>query len=75
MTPRLVDDDGEPLDGREGLLEQVGRDDRGIVFAPREVLECESFEVEVPITVYGNVISGGERDDGGGAIAVEGLVV
>lgn len=75
VTPRLVDDDGEPLDGREGLLEQVGRDDRGIVFAPREVLECESFEVEVPITVYGNVISGGERDDGGGAIAVEGLVV
>ena len=75
VTPRLVDDDGEPLDGREGLLEQVGRDDRGMVLAPREVLECESFEVEVPITVYGNVISGGERDDGGGAIAVEGLVV
>jgi hypothetical protein len=77
VTPRLVDEDGEPIEqvqerGR-GLLEQVGRDDRGDVFVPKEVLECESFEVEVPITVYGNVVSGGDRDDW--STGVEGLVV
>lgn len=54
VTPRLSDDEGEPTDARP-ILEQVSRDDRGIILAAKEVLDCESFEICVPLTVYGAV--------------------
>lgn len=44
------------------LLEQVSRDDRGgLVLAALEDLVCESFEVAVPLRVYGAVCNGLER--------------
>jgi len=51
------------------LLSGVGRDHRGAIFGPIDRLLCDSFEVEVPIRVYGAVIETGETAD------VEGLIV
>ena len=56
------------------LLEELSRDDRGgLVLVAAENLICESFEVAVPLRVYGAVCNGLERlerDE-----AEEGLVV
>lgn len=61
-------------EGPHALLEEISRDDRGgLVMVAAENLECESFEVAVPIRVYGAVCNGLERlerDEG-----EEGLVV
>ncbi|KAK8039252.1 hypothetical protein PG993_007663 [Apiospora rasikravindrae] len=48
--------------GPHPLLEEIGRDDRGgLVLVAAENLECESFEVAVPLKVYGAVCDGLER--------------
>ncbi|KAK8025602.1 hypothetical protein PG990_003425 [Apiospora arundinis] len=48
--------------GPHPLLEEVARDDRGgMVLVAAENLECESFEVAVPLKVYGAVCDGLER--------------
>ena len=41
------------------LLEEVVRDERGIIEAAVESAECETFEVSIPITVYGDVVTDG----------------
>lgn len=60
--------------GPHPLLEEISRDERGgLVLVAAENLECESFEVAVPLRVYGAVCNGLERlerDE-----AAEGLVV
>jgi RAB6A-GEF complex partner protein 2 len=38
------------------LLESIGEDDRGSVFASLESLSCESFEITLPLTVYGETV-------------------
>lgn len=38
------------------LLESVGEDDRGTVFAALENLPSESFEIVIPLTVYGETV-------------------
>ncbi|KAK7747041.1 Golgi membrane exchange factor (Ric1p-Rgp1p) subunit [Diatrype stigma] len=44
------------------LLEEISRDERGgLVLVAVENLECESFEVAVPLRVYGAVCNGLER--------------
>lgn len=54
------------------LLEEVSRDERNVILVAAEQLRCESFEIAVPIMVYGAVVGGAvERSDG----EVEGLVV
>ncbi|KAF1997682.1 Rgp1-domain-containing protein, partial [Amniculicola lignicola CBS 123094] len=68
ITPRLMYEDGEEA-GWDGLLEEVVRDDRGVVCAAVERLPCESFEVMVPVRVYGAVSGKGEGAE------EEGLVV
>lgn len=75
VTPRLTDADGEPRDPADvaSLLEEVGRDDRGVVLAAAEVLDCETFEIEVPLTVYGAVVGGVEKDES--QSTAEGLAV
>ncbi|KAF2460210.1 Rgp1-domain-containing protein [Lineolata rhizophorae] len=47
----------------ESLLEEVGSDDRGVILAAVERLPCETFEVAVPIRIYGAVLGGGEGVD------------
>ncbi|KAJ9664914.1 Golgi membrane exchange factor (Ric1p-Rgp1p) subunit [Coniosporium apollinis] len=68
VTPRVGD---EGAQGREWgeLLEEVGRDERGVMLAAVERLACESFEVAIPVRVYGAVVGGGESGE------PEGLVV
>ena len=36
-----------------GLLEEIGRDERGRTLIARERLDAEAFEIEVPVRVYG----------------------
>lgn len=67
ITPRLMYEDGEA--GWGELLEEISSDDRGVILAAVERLPCESFEVAVPVRVYGAVSGGGD------GVEVEGLVV
>ncbi|KXL43151.1 hypothetical protein M433DRAFT_58906 [Acidomyces richmondensis BFW] len=46
-------DGGEQEDGDEQLLEEIGSDERGTVLIAREWLLADSFEVAVPLRVYG----------------------
>lgn len=48
------------------LLESVGEDDRGSVFASLENLSCESFEISIPLTVYGETIREPLAEEGQG---------
>lgn len=45
------------------LLEEIGNDERGRTFAAVQRLSCETFDVAVPIRVYGTVVSSGEHND------------
>ncbi|OBT57800.1 hypothetical protein VE04_01539 [Pseudogymnoascus sp. 24MN13] len=57
VTPRVDrTKEGNPTYDSE-LLEEVSRDDRGAVLAAAETLNCESFEIAVPLRVYGAVSS------------------
>ncbi|KAI0479229.1 Rgp1-domain-containing protein [Xylariaceae sp. FL0804] len=61
--------------GPHPLLEEISRDERGgLVLVAAESLECESFEVAVPLRVYGAVCNGLERLERDTALE-EGLVV
>ncbi|TVY34916.1 Protein sat1 [Lachnellula occidentalis] len=71
VTPRLALGDREFTPGKEDLLEEVSRDDRGIMLASAEVLDCESFEIAVPLRVYGAFGGHTERDEA----PTDGLVV
>lgn len=52
------------------LMEEVAADDRGVILAAAERLPCESFEVVVPIRVYGAPSANLD-----GSIVEEGLIV
>ncbi|KAF2116953.1 Rgp1-domain-containing protein [Lophiotrema nucula] len=68
ITPRLMhEEDEEPL--WDELLEEIASDDRGVILAAAERLPAESFEVQVPVRVYGAVSGAAEEED------VEGLPV
>ncbi len=58
VTPQLADGDFST-----DLLEEVARDDRGITLAAAEAINCESFEIAVPLRVYGAVAGNVEKDD------------
>lgn len=63
VTPQLASagEDGEMY---TDLLEEVSRDDRGVVLGSAEVLDCESFEIAVPLRVYGALAGNTEKNDG-----------
>ncbi|KAI5863464.1 Rgp1-domain-containing protein [Durotheca rogersii] len=74
VVPSSVSADSQ-LIGPHPLLEEISRDDRGgLVMVAAENLECESFEVAVPLRVYGAVCNGLERLERDEA-QEEGLVV
>lgn len=69
------DADEDALPVAHPLLEQISQDERGgLVLAAVENLACESFDVMVPLRVYGAVGSGLERLERDEA-SVEGLAV
>jgi hypothetical protein len=62
ITPRLIQEDGEEASWGD-LLEEVYNDDRGVILGAAERLPSESFEVQVPIRVYGAVSGAPEAPD------------
>ncbi|KAF3393764.1 RAB6A-GEF complex partner protein 2 [Penicillium rolfsii] len=55
VTPKT---NGEPGQGPSGtrLLEVMSSDDRGKILSAMEHLGCESFEISIPLTVYGETV-------------------
>jgi len=62
ITPRLTHEDGEQPYW-DDLLEEIGTDDRGLMLAAAERLPAESFEVQVPVRIYGAVNGATESVD------------
>jgi hypothetical protein len=62
ITPRLVHEDGAGAVWDE-LLEEISTDDRGTILAAAQRLPAESFEIQVPIRVYGAVSGAPEAMD------------
>lgn len=69
VTPRVGGSDNA-LRHTPELLEEISRDDRGIVLAATEGIYCERFEIAVPIRIYGALAGSVDKDELG-----EGLVV
>jgi hypothetical protein len=55
VTTHSNNDEDVSLSGAR-LLESIGEDDRGSVFSSVETLPCESFEITIPLTVYGETV-------------------
>lgn len=53
VTPSLEGYKNSNFQKRWKLLEGVYKDDRGVVLGAADILDCESFEISVPIQVYG----------------------
>ncbi|KAF2712113.1 Rgp1-domain-containing protein [Pleomassaria siparia CBS 279.74] len=62
ITPRLTHEDGEEA-FCDDLLEEISSDDRAVILAAAERLPAESFEVQVPVRVYGAVSGTAESPD------------
>ncbi|KAI1271507.1 Rgp1-domain-containing protein [Xylaria sp. FL0933] len=74
-----VDDPGEQegpkVEQGHPLLEEISHNEKsGLILVAAETLECESFEVAVPLRVYGAVCNGLERLERDEALE-DGLVV
>ncbi|KAJ3565602.1 hypothetical protein NPX13_g7445 [Xylaria arbuscula] len=70
-------DQESPKEEQQGhpLLEEISHNDKsGLILVAAETLECESFEVAVPLRVYGAVCNGLERLERDEALE-EGLMV
>lgn len=65
VTP-ISHGDGETSPSGTGLLEATTKDDRGNIMSALENLGCESFEVAIPLTVYGETVRErlGEESEG-----------
>jgi RAB6A-GEF complex partner protein 2 len=65
VTTRVAASMDENVQNPEtNLLESVTEDDRGSILAAVETLQCETFEVAIPITVYGDtVVTGADADE------------
>lgn len=55
VTSSVRGDQGAPPSGTR-LLEALSSDDRGQVLCAMENLNCESFEISIPLTVYGETV-------------------
>ncbi|KAL2820387.1 Rgp1-domain-containing protein [Aspergillus granulosus] len=55
VTTSLPDEMGSGPSGAQ-LLETISQDDRGSTMSGLEHLGCESFEVAIPITIYGETV-------------------
>ncbi|KAJ5645962.1 hypothetical protein N7490_002334 [Penicillium lividum] len=55
VTPNLLNENGPGPSG-VNLLESISSDDRGKVLSALEHLGCESFEISIPLTVYGESV-------------------
>lgn len=69
ITPRLTHENHQQEQPYwDDLLEEISSDDRGIVLAAAERLPAESFEVKVPVRIYGAVSGSIENPDEDGLL-------
>lgn len=61
ITPRVTGEEG--VQSFDDLLEEISSDDRGVILAAAQRLPAESFEVQVPIRVYGAVTGAPDAPD------------
>ena len=54
ITPRITGKEEDQEDGQQ-LLEELSTDERGTILTAVEGLTCDSFEVGIPLRVYGPV--------------------
>lgn len=69
VTPRFEAPEDNKVHDPE-LMEEISRDDRGVILAAIEGIECETFEVVIPLQVYGALVGMTEKED-----EMKGLVV
>lgn len=69
VTPRLQSAEDGAMTPSTELLEEVSRDERSVILAAAERIDCESFEIAVPLRVYG-ALGNSDREDN-----MDGLVV
>ena len=48
---------------RTDALEEIIKDERGIVIGAAETVDCDMFEVNIPITVYGDIMLDGTENE------------
>lgn len=63
ITPRVTNEEEGGEQVFDDLLEEVGSDDRGVLLAAVQRLPAESFEINVPIRVYGAVAGAPDAPD------------
>lgn len=56
VTPTSMHGEADTPPSGAGLLETISQDDRGQVMTALENLGCESFEIGIPLTVYGETV-------------------
>lgn len=62
-TIKPVEDENGEFRHTVELLEEVINDERGTTSVAMESLECETFEVIIPITVYGDIMPSGKDEE------------
>ena len=62
-TAKAVEQEDGEINLKPDLFEDVVKDERGIVSIAVERLECETFEVGIPITVFGDVVPDSKESD------------
>ena len=45
------------------MMEEISSDERGVSKAALETIPCDSFEISIPVTVYGDVIKETEEEE------------
>ena len=63
VTPRFEALGDDKMTYGPELVEEISRDDRGVILAAVEGIECETFEVVVPLRVYGALVGITEKED------------
>lgn len=58
LTGTTADDNAD----NEGLLEEISNDERATIRAAVQRLSCESFDVSVPVRVYGATLASDDRN-------------
>lgn len=70
VTPRIWSSDDIPAQQTPSLLEEVARDERGSILAATQAIDCESFDITLPLRVYGAMAGQYDHDKGLGGLVI-----
>jgi hypothetical protein len=65
VTCDMSEDEGYSALSGINLLEAIERNDRGTILASLEGVSCQSFEIGIPLTVYGGTVQEPEGESHG----------